>query len=197
MSHLNLLPKVQDCDVCGQETGNLAKHRPACARKAGRIPATVPLSLAEDGLILRAGTHAVHEGLLEPVARLQGGVSDLDIARLVLYVERGGLVWPTDSRRTWKADGMPAMRRPSLTRVVNEGLRLGILRAITVKSGASTYRTLLAAAPTHIRSKRGQMPACGRQDLHALRYRLLDSNHLAYVDCQACLDKQASAIVKG
>jgi len=187
MSNTRTLFPVQDCDVCGRATGNLAKHRPACARLYGRVPAPVPLTRDEDALILRAGTHAVHANLLPPESLLQGGVRDLDIARLVHYVERGGLVWP--NARTWKADGMPAMRRPSLTLVVNEALRLGIVKPITVRTGPGVYRTLLAAASTHARSAYvSWLPACGRQDLHALRYRLLDRDHLMYVDCQACLD---------
>ncbi len=84
---------------------------------------------------------------------------------------------------------MPAMRHPSLTRVVNEGLRLGILLPSTVKTGPSVYSTRLIAAPTHAMSAANRnKPACGMFALSP-RYRLLDRDHLMFVDCQACLDR--------
>lgn len=179
------------CDVCAKESGNLNRHRAACARRHGRLPSAVPLSVADERLILRAGTHATHVNLLAPEARLHGKVRDLDIARLVLHVERGGIVVPSATGRTWYAEGMPKLpgQNVSLTRTAQEAVRLGILRIVVRATGRDIYRTQLSAAPTHARSARDRRrPVCGLVDPDVLRWRLLDRAHLAYVDCQGCMD---------
>lgn len=186
------------CDICTRETGNLAAHRPACARRHGRYPSPVPIERAEEELIYRSGTHAVHEHLLEPQARLQGRVQDLDVARLVFQIERGTMVTPSPTGRTWRAHGLEGRiwsQNISLTRVVQEATRLGITRVVVERTGPNVYRTRLVAAPTHARSiKDRNRPACGLQDPHVLRWRLLDRDHLAYVDCQGCMDVALSCI---
>lgn len=183
------------CDVCGRFTGNLAMHRPKCARSAGRLPLTTAVSPDEERHILRAGVHGMPAADLEPEARLGRGVNDLDVARLVLQIERGTVVYPTATMRTWKATpAMPTARR-SLTTVVAEALRLGIVYPITLPMGLNVFRTQLEAAPTHAR-RAGcvNRPACLAIDPKVLRWRLLNVGQLAYVDCQACMDVPMSCV---
>jgi hypothetical protein len=154
------------------------------------VPALEPPQLPVEGLVLRAGAHATVPEFLKPQAQTQGGVSDLDIARLLFFVERGGLVWPTETRRAWKGLVPRLGSRPSLTRITQEALRLGLARVITIRIGQGLYRTKLAAAPVHLDRAEGPGPACHRTD--ALRWRLLGVEHLAYVDCVECFVSCAS-----
>lgn len=196
--NLVLGARAGTCDICGRLTGSLSKHRPACARRSGRLPLATPVTMTEEALILRAGTHAMHQHLLSPQARLQGGVSDLHVARLIHHLEKGGSVLPSPSWRSWVlegADEKKLWRKPSITRVVQECLRLGLVRTATELTAPSVYRTQVVPALTHARSGTDHTrPACRAYDPHTLRWRLLDRDHLMYVDCQACLDVPLSCL---
>ena len=186
------------CDICFRDTGNLAMHRPACAREHGRLPLAVAVSEREEELILRAGLHSAAPSSLPETERLGRGVSDLDVARLVHQIERGNIIYPSRSHQTWRSTGPMAKTRRSLTTVVSEALRLGIVHIVTDHTSPHTYRTRLAAAITHAR-RRGTVnqPACGVLVVKPVRWRLLGTEQLAFVDCQACMDIPMSCIEPG
>jgi hypothetical protein len=189
MTNLLTGPIAGTCDICQRPTGNLPMHRPACARDHGRLPLAEPISLKEEELVFRAGLHAVPPAALHPSEQLRRGVSDLDVARLVHQIERGNIIYPSGSHQTWRSTGaLPRMRR-SLTTVVSEALRLGIVHPMVEHTSPHIYRTRLAAARTHAK-RRGytNKPACRLMSIQVRRWRLLPADQLAYVDCQACLD---------
>lgn len=160
------------CPVCGRETGSLGKHRPACER--------------DHRLAARAAAHADEEHVYSD------GVTDLDIARLILALERGALIHPTASMTQWAAPAGSPLRAPKrpLNATVNEAIRVGLCRVATEPTGPSAVRVRLAPAPVHARSEvRPLMPACQVFSLpQPDRYwRLLDD--LTLVDCQGCIDR--------
>lgn len=185
------------CDICFKPTGNLPKHRVACARKRGRLPLGVPVTEDEEALIVRAGTHAMNPALLEPQARFYSPVSDLHVARLVHHVESGVKVWPSPTRKTWYADESYTGKQhsPSITRIVMEALRTEVVAVVTEKTGVNRYGTFLRAEPTHARSAEdAAKPACKQFGRGNKRWRLLDIANLMYVDCLACLDRPTSSV---
>lgn len=184
------------CNVCGLETGNLVRHRPSCARRHGRVPASINLTEDEERLIHRAGTHAVHDHLLTPALRWAGRVTDLHVARLVHEIEKGAIIVPSRTGKTWVAlTEIPKMERPSITAVVNEALRLQVVHHGTERTGRSSYLTFLVPAPTHARSAaRTDSPACKLYAVRPIRWRLIGRDGLAFVDCQACMDLPLSCI---
>lgn len=189
MTNLLTGPIAGTCDICRRPTGNLPMHRPACARDHGRLPLAEPISLKEEELVFRAGLHAVPPAQLDPAERLERGVSDLDVARLVHQIERGNIIYPSSSHQTWRSTGPVPRGRRALSTVVSEALRLGIVHPVVEHTSPHIYRTRLAAAPTHAK-RRGytNKPACRLMSIQVRRWRLLPADQLAYVDCQACLD---------
>jgi hypothetical protein len=193
MTNLLTGPITGTCDICQRPTGNLPMHRPACARDHGRLPLAEPISLKEEELVFRAGLHAVPPGALHPSEQLRRGVSDLDVARLVHQIERGNIIYPSTTHKTWRSTGPVPRGRRALSTVVSEALRLGIVHPVVEHSSLYVYRTRLEAAPTHAR-RRGtaNRPACGLLSVRVWRWRLLDADRLMFVDCQACLDLPVS-----
>jgi hypothetical protein len=183
------------CNVCGRETGNLARHRALCARKHGRPAINMNVGPEEERLIERAGTHAIAEAILPPALRWKGNVTDLDIARIVYQVEKGTIIKPSSTSRTWvRPEAMPKMGKFTMT--INEGLRLNVFRTAVEPIGRGRYATSLAVAPTHARSATDrEQPAC-RVYRPLTRWRLLDVRNLTYVDCQACMDVPMSGIYR-
>ena len=181
------------CDVCERETGNLARHRPACARRAGEVVSTTNLSDADRIKVIRAGCHATAEVMLDRDAQLREGVTDLDVARVLLALEGGALIipGPRNSTRWMAPHGSPlramdgTYERRSLNRVVGEMIRLGLAYVATQRTGPSSFRRFLAPALVHARGGRGR-PACGGPTTTIKRFRLVDE--LTLVDCQACVD---------
>lgn len=195
MSNLLIGPPSGVCDICTRATGNLPMHRPACAREHGRLPLAEAVSPKEEELIFRAGLHAVPPAALDPSERLERGVSDLDVARLVHQIERGNIIYPSGSHQTWRSTGPVPKGRRALSTVVSEALRLGIVHPMVEHSSPHIYRTRLAAALTHAK-RRGytNKPACRLMSIQVRRWRLLTPDQFAYVDCQACLDLAPSLL---
>lgn len=160
---------TQDCPHCGRPSGWLERHVGACRR--------------DTALAARAAAHA------DETSEWQNGVTDLDVARLILALERGTLIHPTASMTQWAAPAGSPLRAPHrpLNATVNEAIRVGLALTVTERLGPSRTLTRLAAAPVHARNpRRPLLPAC--QDLPSPRYwRLLDD--LTLVDCQACIDR--------
>lgn len=147
------------------------------------VVATLPER--EQILALRSVLHALdNEDLLPVPLQFCNKVSDLDAAWLILAVERGytvvqqGAVW-TDLRGDLRA------RMPHLTRIVNECLRLKLVRRRSREVMPDVWRVWLTAAQVH-RDAGLNKPACG---VTGQRFRLADDSRL--IDCPACagLDK--------
>jgi len=189
-------PISAECDICGVKTGNLPKHRRACVKRANLPVHTGPLTEEEKGLIDRAGSHAVAETALDYDRQLHHGVTDLDVAVLLLFLDRGGEIIPGLKRDTWRAPAGSPLKgengvypRRSLSRVVNEAIRLGLVFVASEQVFPDVWHTYLAPSLTHMRSRFNPLaPACSRPINSIKRYRLLDHDHLALVDCQACVD---------
>lgn len=188
-------PIAATCDVCGKPSGNLPKHRVACARAAGRPALATEPTQAELDLIERAGAHAAAEAVLRPSAQLQGGVTDLDVARVLLFLDGDGEIIYLPKSKQWLApagsplkDGLKYTRR-SLTTVVNEASRLGLVYPARNEPGPHQGPWYLAAALVHYRSAADRLtPMCAStaRPSKIKRYRLVDD--LTLVDCQGCVD---------
>lgn len=190
-------PSIQGdrtCDVCGRSTGNLARHRPACAKRNGDpITATTNLPERDRNEIIWAGAHAAAEITLDWDQQYQDGVTDLDMARLLRGLDQGALIVPSRNINRWRSEGPSPLRsergyaRRALTTVVNEAVRLGLAFIQRDRTGPATWRTYVASAPVHMRSRFNRArPACGGPNTTIKRYRLVDD--LTLVDCQACVD---------
>lgn len=165
---------LRACPYCGRPTGWLERHEPTCRR--------------DRALAARAAAHADEEHVY------RHGVTDLDIARLILAVERGAVIHPTASMTQWAAPAGSPLRAPHrpLNATVNEAIRVGLCR-VTVEPGKrpGVVLTRLAAAPVHARNpQRPTIPRCLDAVLYARTdayFRLLDD--LTLVDCQGCMDR--------
>ena len=139
--------------------------------------ALTDLSPAEQTLVIRSAAHCIPEHLIPSRLRFRNGVDDLDAARLLLAVERGTVIVQVASGRSWHT--VPRTdRMPSLTRVVEECLRLGLVYRDSVITGPALRRIQLAAAPIHLRGMPCDMPSNFR------RVRMLADVRL--VDCLVC-----------
>lgn len=184
------------CDICGIQTGNLPKHRKACARKAGTVATAGPITAMEQDLIERAGSFAAADAVLNADAQMRGGVTDLDMARLLLALDSGAEIVMGKRTDTWVAPAGSPLKgfdgqfgRRSLSKVVNEAIRLGLAHVAVDRETPALVRTYLAPALTHARSRFNRvMPACQHPTTTIKRYRLMDRDRLALVDCQACVD---------
>jgi hypothetical protein len=142
------------------------------------IMATLPER--EQLLCLRAVLHCTLQEL--PVwAQFSNHVTDLDAARLIHSIERGALYVPSSTHDGW-ASLAPTRGFPHLTRVVNECLRLRLVKRVTAKTGSDVWRTMLGTAPVHLEAGINR-PACGESG--SIRFRLTDD--IGLIDCQACL----------
>lgn len=184
-------PNSTECDICKIKTGNLPRHRVACARKHGKSTGT-PIK-AMDNVVMRAGSFAAAEAVVPVDGQFKNGVTDLDVASLLAYLDQGGVVVPRQRLDRWTAAAkrgavLPSGSRRNLSTVVNETIRLGLTTVATERTGQHTYRTFLAPAMVHMRSRFNRaLPACTRPAASFKRYRLMD-DRMDLVDCLACLD---------
>jgi hypothetical protein len=157
--------KAGRCSRCKRETGNLARHEPAC-RKAHE-------DFFADEAWMQTERAAAHSGQ----GGFRNGVTDLDVARVLLSMERGRAIVQGGSR--WLAEqGSPLTGlRGNLVKVVDEMIRTGLARGVSDRTGAYSFKVVLTAAPVHLRGSQ-----CGSE---ALRLRLVDHRDLA--DCPDCL----------
>ena len=133
--------------------------------------------------ILRAGAHAAEPAKLHPAARFRDGVTDLDMARILLALDRGVPIVMKGYRWTVPAHS-PLLAK--LASVMSEGIRLGLIHSAIEKTGPNTHRQVAVAAPVHLRSADNpDRPACPRPK-GIKRFRLMNAEGIRYVDCPAC-----------
>jgi hypothetical protein len=130
----------------------------------------------EARLIERAGTVAMPDHLLRSAQRLHGGVTDLDMARVMRAVEAGVDLYQNRLGRWCAPVGSPLPNGRTST-TVHEMIRTGLLRH---------FRDHLIPAPVHLDSgERVSVCLFVGEDLGPMRARLTKDVDL--VDCQNCL----------
>lgn len=136
------------------------------------------LTVAEQILIGRAGTHAAPEDALRPAQRLQHGVTELDVARVMHELEKGVQLHRSRMGRWAGPRGCRLGDKASPT--VQEMIRTGLVRHWIDRDGDH-----LIPAPVHL-DLGDRQSACHfiGEDLGPMRSRL--SGDLALVDCRAC-----------
>jgi len=144
--------------------------------------ATIEISEKERNLITRAGAHALDPKTAPLHLMLKRSVTDLDAARLIHRLERGAVIVPTSSGRAWH-EIPEGPHIPRFTIIVEECLRLGLVRRESIVTGRDRRRIQLAAAMVHLRGRLPWVTAC--EDDQQLRYRVLEDR--ALVDCLTCL----------
>lgn len=166
------------CPSCHRECGNLVLHVPACERKYRQFYAH---ATEQDWMVVeRAAAHCGPD-IPEPLQFVRA-VSDLDVARVLLSMERGTEIVQGGPKRWMAMDGSP-LNRTSLSRTVDEMIRTGLARGVSERLSLNLVKVTLSAAPVHLRSPQGRLsPLC---EAPGLRFRLVDHPDLA--DCPACL----------
>jgi hypothetical protein len=140
------------------------------------------ISERERLLLYRSVAHCTAQELPE-WAQFHNHVTDLDAARLVHAIERGAVV--VEQGAAWTdTTGALRARMPHLTRIVNECLRLRLVRRAGQQIAPDVYRTRLQTADVHLEAGVNK-PQCHAGNTH-VRFRLTDDP--ALIDCKACLD---------
>jgi hypothetical protein len=166
-------PKGGVCRHCKRPTGALTVHERSCNRPTVEQEAT---------LIERAGTAVMPEGTARRAQRLQGGVTDLDVARVLHAVERGTVLYLTSHGRWCAPVGSP-VHGGKTSSTVHEMIRTGLLRHYRDRDGDH-----LVPAVVHLDAGE-RLSAClfAGEDLGPMRARL--AKDIDLVDCQNCLSK--------
>ena len=166
------------CPVCHRETGNIARHVPACERRYAEFYAR---ATEQDWMVVeRAAAHCA-PGIPEELQFVRA-VSDLDVARVLLAMQRGTEILQGGPKR-WYAIPFGPLNRTALSRTVDEMIRIGLARAVSERLSASLVKVILSAAPVHLRGRTDRLsPLCQAE---GLRFRLVDHPDLA--DCPTYL----------
>lgn len=173
------------CPGCKKETGGLKYHMRYCLF----VDHSALESLAES-LTERAASSAAAETGLRPAQRFQSGVTDLDVSRVMIALERGVRPyrnraghWLAPTGTALEGMGSTGVGR-NLSTVVNEMVRTGLVRHYRDREGDH-----LLPAPVHFRiveadSSRHSACRFTGEDMGPMRARLIDRMDL--VDCLAC-----------
>lgn len=145
------------------------------------------IQLTEGDRILaeRAAAHALAE--VRPDARFTGGVTDLDVARLMRALESNPPVRITrNDQGRWYAEPNRITGR-AVSPVVNEMIRTGLLTHLRVLGPSGTVTHHLVPAKTHLRAEDALITRCGEpgEGQGPKRVRLVSDPIM--VDCLACL----------
>lgn len=140
----------------------------------------------ETDIVARSAAHTLADSVTPAATALRDGITDFDIARLMMSLEMGDLIVPAG--RTWKAlDVRPVLMPfiPRLYATIAEALRVGIVQIGTVRTTPGVVRTQLVGAPVHLRRTTARTMCDASEAVPTVRYRLVDDEDL--VDCTACL----------
>jgi hypothetical protein len=171
-----MTPRAGTCRTCARETGNVAIHERYCRPKPS------------DALVERCGTHAMPEWDLRPAQRLQGGVTELDVARVMLELERGVRLYLNRMGRWCAPTGSRLGNKVSPT--VHEMIRTGLVRHYKDREGDH-----LVPAKVHL-DLGDRQSACKfvGEDLGPMRSRL--TMNLDLCDCSDCCEVVATGEVR-
>lgn len=142
----------------------------------------VELTPREHVLIERAAAHAVAKEMLEPAARFQHGVTDLEVARIMRALESGTPIERNRNGRWCAPSGSPINSR-TLSVAVNECIRTGLM--VHYRTGA------LVPAMVHLKvwAYESWRSACGVPGEHMGPKRVRLHADPIMVDCLTCLDR--------
>jgi hypothetical protein len=157
----------------------------------------------QDAWATRAGAHAAEASVLRVAQRFQNQVTDLDVARVMLALERGARPFLNRMGRWFVPTGTPLNGMPAhkLSTVIQEMIRTGLVRHHRPWHAPD----VLIPAPTHFRVKVEltqpdqtlQHSAClfVGEDLGPMRARLVD--RLDLTDCLACEAALSTGTIRG
>lgn len=159
---------------------------------------------AQDAYAIRASAHSAVPGVLRPSQRFVAYVTDLDVARVMLALERGARL--RYSRvGTWVAPAGLAMVNMSparLSNTVNEMIRTGLVRHYRDRNGDHLIPALVHLRATteseyhgHVTSTQHSACLFTGEDLGPMRSRLVD--RLDLVDCLSCEQAVSTGTVRG
>lgn len=148
---------------------------------------TTKLKLTPGDRILaeRAAAHALAE--VRPDARFTGGVTDLDVARLLRALEGNPPVRITrNDQGRWYAEPNRITGR-AVSPVVNEMIRTGLLAHVRDRGPSGAVTHVLVPAKVHLRKLDELTTRCGEpgEGQGPKRVRLVSDPIM--VDCLACL----------
>lgn len=150
-----------------------------------------------DARTLRSSAHAVDPAQLREAQRWQHGVTDLDVARVFSFLERGEVLY-RNAAGSWKAPVHSPLNRLRLSTVIDEMIRTGLVRHYREPLNPGHFVDYLIPALVHMRHRDNRtVSAClfTGEDLGPMRARL--SDHMVYVDCLACEAVVANGHIRG
>lgn len=161
-----MAPRGGICEGCGQETGGLTVHQRSCRNTKA--------------IIERAGAHAYAWKDLRAAQRLQHGVTELDVARVMCGLEQGARLYLSRTNRWCAGRGSALHSLERLSPTVHEMIRTGLVRHWRDREGDH-----LVPARVHFMGP-DRKSAChfAGEDLGPMRARL--SQDMAVVDCLEC-----------
>lgn len=166
-----------DADVC--YSGDMTIHQFPTAEERRRIE--------------RAGAHALRPDQLAEDNRFQGGVTDLDMARVLEALERGGSdQFRRNEHGRWYAlPGVPVQYRVSAT--IQEGIRTGLITHTVQRPRGQAWIHRLVPAPVHLGEWNHETaawePACGLAGFNKGPKRTRVHRDPQITDCPRCLDQ--------
>lgn len=132
-----------------------------------------------ESLIVRASAHVRPSAGLRRAQRFVPGVSEENVARLLLTLERGVRLTCTRTGRWFDPNGRPVEK--NITATVAEAVRTGLVTYYRDRNGDHLI-------PARVHYDLDGLSACrfAGETLGAIRARLVDD--LAFVDCLNCCD---------
>jgi hypothetical protein len=142
------------------------------------------LSEADQRFATRAAAHSADPANLRAAQRFQHGVTDLQVARIMLALERGTILYRSRLGRWLAPTGSPI--GPNLSPAVMEMIRTGLLRHWIDREGDH-----LIPAKVHLTlDGRNSLCLFAGEDLGPMRARL--ARELDLADCLECMDTVAN-----
>lgn len=167
-----MTPRGGKCGKCGRLTGGVTVHERYCRNET------------EEDLVARSSAHVFPREALRGAQRLQHGVTELDVARVMHELERGVTLYLNRMGR-WSAPTGSRLGN-KVSPAVHEMIRTGLVRHWKDREG-----DYLIPAKVHL-DLGDRQSACHfiGEDLGPMRARL--SCDLDLVDCRHCEDAVAN-----
>lgn len=151
-----------------------------------------PMTITDISWEIRAAAHSTAPLTLRAAQRFQNGVTDLDVARVMLALERGVRPyrnragrWLAPSGTTLAGFGRGHLSGRNLSTVIGEMIRTGLVRHWIDREGDH-----LIPAPVHLMAGEpgNRHSAClfTGEDMGPMRSRLVEEHRFTLVDCLHC-----------